>query len=122
METSTTLESIQSKVENMQGDISQILAHIETESKKKKKKEVKIDSPPPPRPKVTKEEAAGILTISTRQLQRVRKKFKLKWAYFGRESYYYLDTIVEAITMYDLPWNPTLFEKIKSRIKTIPEL
>ncbi len=122
METNENFEALQSKVDSMQGDISQILAYMEDESAKKKKKEAKIPQPPPPRPKVSKDEAARILLISPRQLQRVRKKYKLKWMMFGRDSYYYLDTIVEAIVIFELPWDPIEFEKCKTRISKIPEL
>ena len=121
METNERLEHLQSKVENMQGEISQILALVQSESAKKKK-EVKLSQPPPPRPKVSKDEASRILLISPRHLQRVRKKYKLKWIMVGRDSYYYLDTLVEAITIYELPWDPAEFEKCKKRITKIPEL
>ncbi|MCM1152588.1 MAG: hypothetical protein NC328_02900 [Muribaculum sp.] len=121
METNERLESLQSQVDTMQGDISQILAFVKTESAKKKK-EVKIPQPPPPRIKVTKDEAARILLISPRQVQRVRNKYKLKWTMIGRDSYYYLDTLVEAIKLFELPWDPAEFERCKKRITKIPEL
>ena len=108
METNENFEALQSKVDSMQGDISQILAYMESVSAKKKKQEAKIPQPPPPRPKVSKDEAARILLISPRQLQ--------------RDSYYYLDTIVEAIVIFELPWDPIEFEKCKTRITKIPEL
>lgn len=72
--------------------------------------------------KVTKVEAADILFVSPRHLQRIRVSLGLKWMVRGNTSYYYLKNIVEAIQNFDLPWNCKAYEKVISRISKLPIL
>lgn len=68
-----------------------------------------------PRIRVRKQIAADILIISPRHLQRVRKRFKFTCVKIGRDTYYFLDEIVNAILEFDLPYNEKVFEKEKAR-------
>lgn len=86
-----------------------------------KPKKTKEERPPlPHNPKVSKDEAAAILLVSPRQLQRIRKKIGLKWRMEGRESMYFLESIVNAICNYQLPWNPAVYDQILNRITKLP--
>ena len=64
----------------------------------------------------------ALLRISTRQLQRIRKQYNLKWLKRGREVLYFLGPLIEAINVYHLPWDPDVFDKIRTNYKNRPRL
>lgn len=110
---------LKEEVAQMRSDISRLLEQI---SKKETPPKKVKETPMPINPKVSKVEAAAILLISPRQLQRVRKRLNLKWRMEGRDSYYYLDTIVKAIHTFGLSWSQSEFDKIVSRLNRLPQM
>lgn len=68
--------------------------------KKKESKEEKDElSSIPPIPNAM---AARLLHMSTRQLQRVRRRYQLKWEERGREVFYHLVPLLKAISRLNL--------------------
>ena len=69
----TTYECLKEEVAGMRGDLSRVLDYIVAKEEKERKAREKIDARPqlPLRPMVTKEEAAAILLVSPRHLQRI---------------------------------------------------
>lgn len=76
----------------------------------------------PSRPLVSKEEAAAILMMSSRQLQRVRGRLKLRWEKVGRETHYLLKDIVDAIWRVQCPWNYNAYERVLERVTRLPKI
>lgn len=66
--------------------------------------------------------AARLLKISTRQLQRVRRKYKLTWEERGRQVYYHLVPIIKAIGRLQLNWSEAVLEEIKKSNRKIPSI
>lgn len=108
----------------MRGDLSRVLDYIVAKEEKERKAREKNDARPqlPLRPMVTKEEAAAILLVSPRHLQRIRKKLGLKWKKVGRETHYYLKEIVDAIHATQCPWDSVAYEKVLKRVTHLPRL
>lgn len=123
-EITTTYESLKTEVAGMRGELSRVLEYIiAKEEKERKAKEKKEAQPPMPvRPMVTKEEAAAILLVSPRHLQRIRRRLGLKWKKVGRETHYYLKEIVEAIHATQCPWDSVAYEKALKRVTRLPQL
>lgn len=123
-EINTTYESLKTEVAGMRGELSRVLEYIiAKEEKERKAKEKKDAQPPMPvRPMVTKEEAAAILLVSPRHLQRIRRRLGLKWKKVGRETHYYLKEIVEAIYATQCPWDSVAYEKALKRVTRLPQL
>lgn len=123
-ENTTDYERLKDEVAGMRGEISRVLDYIKAkEEKERKAREEKESRPKPPaRPLVTKEEAASILLVSPRHLQRIRKKMALKWKKVGRETHYYLKEIVDAIHATQCPWNSAAYEKVLKRVTHLPQL
>lgn len=111
-----------SEFAEMRNDINRILQYIEREEAQKKKAEDNgfIQYQMPIRAKVTKYEVADILMVSPRQVQRIRHKIGLKWEREGRETFYHLKDLVEAIKKHQRNWNPVAYEKAVKRITRIP--
>lgn len=112
------INTVISEMSQLRSELSRITELLTRYEKPKKAKE---DRPTlPHNPKVSKDEAAAILLVSPRQLQRIRKKIGLKWRMEGRESMYLLESIVNAICYHQLPWNPAVYDKILTRITKLP--
>lgn len=120
----TTYECLKEEVAGMRGDLSRVLDYIVAKEEKERKAKEKNDAQPqlPVRPMVTKDEAAAILLVSPRHLQRIRKKLGLKWKTVGRETHYYLKEIVEAIHATQCPWDSVAYEKALKRLTRLPRL
>lgn len=97
--TATEQPDLIQELQTMHGKIDRIERYIkEQETKLQKAEEFGfIHAKLPNEPKVSKYEAAEILCISPRQLQRTRQKLKLKWRKVGKETHYLLKELVEAI-------------------------
>lgn len=123
-EITTTYESLKTEVAGMRGELSRVLEYIiAKEEKERKAKEKKESQPPMPvRPMVTKEEAAAILLVSPRHLQRIRKRMALKWQKVGRETLYYLKELVDAIHATQCQWDSVAYEKALKRVTRLPQL
>lgn len=123
-EITTTYESLKSEVAGMRGELSRVLEYLMAKEEKERKAKEKQEAGPqmPVRPMVTKEEAAAILLVSPRHLQRIRKRLGLKWKKFGRETHYYLKEIVEAIHATQCPWDSVAYEKALKRVTRLPRL
>ena len=123
-EITTTYESLKSEVAGMRGELSRVLEYLMAKEEKERKAREKQEAGPqmPVRPIVTKEEAAAILLVSPRHLQRIRKRLGLKWKKVGRETHYYLKEIVEAIHATQCPWDSVAYEKALKRVTRLPRL
>ena len=123
-EITTTYESLKSEVAGMRGELSRVLEYLMAKEEKERKAREKQEAGPqmPVRPMVTKEEAAAILLVSPRHLQRIRKRLGLKWKKVGRETHYYLKDIVEAIHATQCPWDSVAYEKALKRVTRLPRL
>lgn len=123
-EITTTYESLKSEVADMRGELSRVLEYLMAKEEKERKAREKQEAGPqmPVRPMVTKEEAAAILLVSPRHLQRIRKRLGLKWKKVGRETHYYLKEIVEAIHATQCPWDSVAYEKALKRVTRLPRL
>lgn len=114
-----TLEKMKQEVEWLRGEISQLRSQLYSESRKEKRLRAMLKALAS-NPIISKVEAADILMVSTRHLQRIRDEIGLKWKQNGRDSYYYLESIVIAIYKFHLPWNKRAYEKIKARVSDLP--
>lgn len=123
-EITTTYESLKSEVAGMRGELSRVLEYLMAKEEKERKAREKQEAGPqmPVRPMVTKEEAAAILLVSPRHLQRIRKRLGLKWKKVGRETHYYLKEIVEAIHATQCQWDSVAYEKALKRVTRLPQL
>lgn len=123
-EITTVYESLKTEVAGMRGELSRVLEYLMAKEEKERKAKEKNDARPqlPLRPMVTKEEAAAILLVSPRHLQRIRKKLGLKWKKVGRETHYYLKEIVDAIHATQSPWDSVAYEKALKRVTRLPRL
>lgn len=98
--------------------ILDILTKEERKKKEAKAEEVDLSSIPP----IPNAIAARLLQMSTRQLQRVRRRYQLKWEERGREVFYYLAPLLKAISRLNLKWNEAMLEEIKRRYKKVPSI
>ena len=116
-----TLTMLHENQEAMKELLMELMEIVSGEKKKAKKladsKEITLSIPPLPNAK-----AAALLKMSTRQLQRVRRQYRLKWERRGREIYYNLTSILDAIHRLDLQWDNAVFEKIQSAYLNRPVL
>ncbi len=112
------INTVLSEMSQLRTELSHITELLTKYEKPKKEKETR--PPLPHNPRVSKDEAASILLVSPRQLQRIRKKIGLKWRMEGRDSVYFLESIVNAICHHQLPWNPAAYDQIISRITKLP--
>lgn len=119
MEQQPTLESLSRKIDSIQALLMKALDLLSNEKeqqiRKKEEKDVIREMPP-----IRNSDAAGLLQMSTRQLQRVRKTYKLKWERRGREVYYFLTPIISAIRIRNLRWNRQLLEKLLAGYRQLP--
>ncbi|WP_289066552.1 hypothetical protein [uncultured Alistipes sp.] len=123
-EITTVYESLKTEVAGMRGELSRVLEYLMAKEEKERKGKEKKELHPqlPIRLMVTKEEAAAILLVSPRHLQRIRKKLGLKWKKVGRETHYYLKEIVDAIHATQCPWDSVAYEKALKRVTRLPRL
>lgn len=125
METNNELTTLRTEVAEMRVEIRTLISEMESREKRlarEREKEKEKAPTMPNRPKVSKVEAASILLMSPRNLQRIRKKVGLKWIKSGRETHYFLETIVAAIHAYQLAWSQKAFDSVRSRITKLPVL
>lgn len=108
----------------MRGELSRVLEYLMAKEEKERKAKEKKELHPqlPIRLMVTKEEAAAILMVSTRHLQRIRKRMALKWKKVGRETLYYLKELVDAIHATQCQWDSVAYEKALKRVTRLPQL
>ena len=87
MEQNITLELVYQRQVSLEQTLNLILELLKTEEKKKKEMQEAAEdiSAIPPIPNSL---AAKLLKITTRQLQRKRREYKLTWIERGREVYY----------------------------------
>lgn len=123
-EISTVYESLKTEVAGMRGELSRVLEYLMAKEEKERKAKEKKDLHPqlPIRLMVTKEEAAAILMVSPRHLQRIRKRMALKWKKVGRETLYYLKELVDAIHATQCQWDSVAYEKALKRVTRLPQL
>lgn len=121
MEQTITLEMLYQRTVTLEETLTLILNLLTKEDRKKKElKEEKDElSSIPPIPNAM---AARLLHMSTRQLQRVRRRYQLKWEERGREVFYHLVPLLKAISRLNLKWSETVLEEIKRRYKKVPAL
>lgn len=110
------------EVQRMQGTLSRLEKYIAAQDEKIQKAEEYgfIHERLPNQPMVSKYEAAAILCVSPRHLQRIRKRLVLKWKKVGRETHYFLKELVEAIEKFQCPWNPVAYERAMKRVTRLP--
>lgn len=116
---STILENFKREVEIIKGEISRLREQLSTETRKEKQLRAMLKALAA-NPIISKSEAADILCVSERHLQRIREDIGLKWKQNGRDSYYFLESIVIAIYKFQLPWNRKAFERVQARVKNLP--
>lgn len=121
MEQTITLEYLYQRTVSMEETLQLILGILTKEEKKKQSEKEDKDELTgiPPIPNSL---AAKLLRMSTRQLQRVRRRYKLTWIERGREVYYHIVPIVRAITNLQLKWNEAVLEEIKKSNRKFPRL
>lgn len=103
----------------MEETLALILNLLTKEDRKKKEMREEcedISSIPP----IQNYMAAKLLRMSPRQLQRVRRKYKLTWEERGREVFYHLVPIIKAISRLQLKWSEAVLDEIKKSHKKIP--
>lgn len=121
MEQTITLEYLYQRTVSMEETLQLILGILMKEEKKKqseKEDKEELTGIPP----IPNSLAAKLLRMSTRQLQRVRRRYKLTWIERGREVYYHIVPIVKAITNLQLKWNEAVLEEIKKSNRKFPRL
>lgn len=119
MEQTITLELLYQRTITLEETLGLILDLLTKEDRKKKehrdeREEITSIAPIP------NSLAARLLKISTRQLQRVRRQYRLTWEERGREVYYHLVPILKAITRLNLKWSEAVLEEIKKSNRKIP--
>ena len=121
MEQQITLEMLYQRTVTLEETLSLILALLTKEDRKKKEaKEDKDElSSIPPIPNAM---AARLLHMSTRHLQRMRRRYQLTWIERGREVFYHLPPLLKAIRRLNLKWSEAVLEEIKNRYKKVPAL
>lgn len=121
MEQTITLEMLYQRTVTLEETLTLILNLLTKEDRKKKETKEEKDelSSIPPIPNAM---AARLLHMSTRQLQRVRRRYQLKWEERGREVFYHLVPLLKAISRLNLKWSETVLEEIKRRYKKVPVL
>ena len=121
MEQQITLEMLYQRTVTLEETLSLILAILTKEERKKKEAKEEKDklSSIPPIPNAM---AARLLHMSTRQLQRVRRRYQLTWIERGREVFYHLAPIIKAISRLQLKWSEAVLEEIRNKYKKVPAL
>lgn len=121
MEQTITLEMLYQRTVTLEETLGLILDLLTKEDRKKKEMRDTADeiTSIAPIPNYT---AARLLKMSTRQLQRVRRKYKLTWEERGRQVYYHLVPIIKAIGRLQLNWSEAVLEEIKKSNKKIPNI
>ncbi len=121
MEQNITLELVYQRQVSLEQTLNLILELLKTEDKKKKEMQEAAEdiSAIPPIPNSL---AAKLLKITTRQLQRKRREYKLTWIERGREVYYHIVPIIKAIHRLQLKWNESVLEDIKKSNHRIPKV
>lgn len=119
MEQTITLELLYKRTVTLEETLGLILDLLTKEDRKKKeqrdeREEISSIAPIP------NSLAARLLKMSTRQLQRVRRQYRLTWEERGREVYYHLVPILKAITRLNLKWSEAVLEEIKKSNRKIP--
>lgn len=119
MEQTITLELLYQRTVTLEETLGLILDLLTKEDRKKKeqrdeREEISSIAPIP------NSLAARLLKMSTRQLQRVRRQYRLTWEERGREVYYHLVPILKAITRLNLKWSEAVLEEIKKSNRKIP--
>lgn len=123
-----TFESLKEEIARMRSDLSLIIEYIEAtkdkwrtaEERQSSDKQYEMETQLSARSLVTNREAADILLISTRQLQRIRTRLCLRWVRTGRETHYYLRDIVTAINTTNCRWDSAAYEKVLRRLTRRP--
>lgn len=121
MEQTITLELLYQRSVTIEETLMLVLELLTKEDKKKKdmrEEKDEITSIPP----IPNSVAAKLLRMSTRQLQRVRRRYKLTWEERGREVYYHLVPILKAISRLQLKWSEAVLEEIKKSNKKVPKV
>lgn len=121
MEQTITLELLYKRTVTLEETLGLILDLLTKEDRKKKeqrdeREEISSIAPIP------NSLAARLLKMSTRQLQRVRRQYRLTWEERGREVYYHLVPILKAITRLNLKWSEAVLEEIKKANRKIPTM
>lgn len=121
MEQNITLELVYQRQVSLEQTLNLILELLKTEEKKKKEMQEAAEdiSAIPPIPNSL---AANLLKITTRQLQRKRREYKLTWIERGREVFYHIVPIIKAIHRLHLKWNESVLEDIKKSNHRIPKV
>lgn len=121
MEQTITLEMLYQRTVTLEETLGLILDLLTKEDRKKKEMRDTADeiTSIAPIPNYT---AARLLKMSTRQLQRVRRKYKLTWEERGRQVFYHLVPIIKAIGRLQLNWSEAVLEEIKKSNKKIPNI
>ena len=121
MEQTITLEMLYQRTVTLEETLGLILDLLTKEDRKKKEMRDTADeiTSIAPIPNYT---AARLLKMSTRQLQRVRRKYKLTWEERGRQVYYHLVPIIKAIGRLQLNWSEAVLEEIKKSNRKIPNI
>lgn len=121
MEQTITLEMLYQRTVTLEETLGLILDLLTKEDRKKKEMRETADeiTSIAPIPNYT---AARLLKMSTRQLQRVRRKYKLTWEERGRQVFYHLVPIIKAIGRLQLNWSEAVLEEIKKSNKKIPNI
>ena len=121
MEQQITLETLYQRTVTLEETLSLILNLLTKEERKKKEakdEKDEITSIPP----IPNAMAARLLNMSTRQLQRVRRRYQLTWIERGREVFYHLPPLLKAIRRLNLKWSEAVLEDIKSKYRKVPAL
>lgn len=121
MEQNITLEMLYQRTVTLEETLGLILDLLTKEDRKKKEMRDTADeiTSIAPIPNYT---AARLLKMSTRQLQRVRRKYKLTWEERGRQVFYHLVPIIKAIGRLQLNWSEAVLEEIKKSNRKIPSI
>lgn len=119
MDQQITLETIDRKIDSLQTLLIKLFDLLYGEKKRqsqeKEDKDSLVSMPP-----ISNTDAARLLLISTRQLQRVRRKYRLIWESRGRCVYYHISPIIKAIRAFNLQWSQSVLDSLIANHKRLP--
>ena len=119
MEQQITLETLLRKIDGLRELLTKaldLLSKEKTAGREERDDQEALRAMPP----ISNYDAARLLRISTRQLQRVRGKYRLVWEARGRGVFYSLPSIIRAIRAYNLDWNDSVLRSLISNYHRLP--
>ncbi|MDE6499001.1 MAG: hypothetical protein K2L21_10120 [Muribaculaceae bacterium] len=119
MKQQITLETLLRKIDGLRELLTKaldLLSKEKTARREERDEQEALRKMPP----ISNADTARLLLISTRQLQRVRRKYRLTWEARGRSVYYHIAPVIKAIRAFNLPWNDSVLRSLISNYRRLP--